>query len=136
MYALALSEFYGFARLGFKPSDISLTEQELQQKYVVRVPEFLSGDTMVEVKRVHLHGKWNNENIVRKACEKANKIFVDQEKVRLFYLCYVLPQSLSLQDVQKLQKNIKCCTSSFIHLMHVPKVVIMFCKAPDVCFQF
>ena len=72
MEALALSEFYGFARLGFVPKDITVNEEELQRRYSsnhMRVPEFVSGHAMVEVKRLKL--EFDIPQIVKKACEKA-----------------------------------------------------------------
>lgn len=137
MEALALSEFYGFARLGFMPGDITVTEEYLQKKYCgnnMRVPEFISGNEMVEVKRIRL--EFNVEDIVRKACEKAHESIVNNEKINVFHICYALPFSTDNTEVKILQKKVKSYTLQYSKYVYVKTLNIVFTKAPDVCFQF
>ena len=135
--ALAISEFYGFARLGFMPCDITMNEKELQQKYSnkrMRVPEFVAGNEMVEVKRLTL--EFDIAQIVKKACEKAHASLVFNEKVNMFYICYVFPQSMSRNDVRLMQKLVKTYTFENAKIVHTKNLKIVFVKAPDLCFLF
>lgn len=137
MEALALSEFYGFARLGFMPCDITFSEEYLQKKYCennMRVPEFISGNEMVEVKRIKL--EFNVEDIVRKACEKAHESIVYNEKINVFHICYALPFSTDNTEVKMLQKKVKTYTIEYSKYIHVKTLNVVFTKAPDVCFEF
>jgi len=137
MEALEVSEFYGFARLGLCPEDVSVSEKELQHKYASsRVPEFICGSTMVEIKRIKLDANFNIKNIVRKACEKANLTIVMNEKVSIFFICYVIPLSTDALMIRTLQKMVKSYTAEFVSCIHVKKMNIVFTKAPDFCFSF
>ena len=137
MEALAISEFFGFARLGFLPSDITVTEEELQRKYssdCLRVPEFVAGNEMVEVKRLKLD--FDIPQIVRKACEKAHISLVCNEKINMFHICYAFPQSTSQDNLRIMQKLVKNYTFQYADLIHTKNVNIVFVKAPDNCFTF
>lgn len=137
MKALALSEFYGFAKLGFVPNDITISEEELKLKYNsknMRVPEFVAGRSIVEVKRIKIDKRWNIEDIVRKACEKGHKDLIISENIHTFYICYVLPVTSSEIDARHLVKQVKMYTHRYAHCMHVKKVYIFFARAPDDCF--
>tara|TARA_B110000008_G_C16958166_1_gene559020 strand:- start:360 stop:812 length:453 start_codon:yes stop_codon:yes gene_type:complete len=133
--ALALSEFYGFARLGFLPTDVTTNEDQLKMKYNdrnMRIPEFVAGHVIVEVKRIIL--EWNVGEIVKKACQKAHKLLVDNEKVTIFHICYVVPLSMNVTDIRKLAKIVKHYTGLYSFYVHVKKMNIVFAKAPDKCF--
>jgi hypothetical protein len=135
MKALALSEFYGFAKLRFVPSDITVSEEELKVRYnAKRVPEFVAGQSIVEVKRIKLDRRWNIEDIVRKACEKGHKELIVSEKIHSFYICYVLPVTSSESDARQLVKQVKAYTHRYAHCMFVRKAFIVFARAPDDCF--
>lgn len=137
MEALALSEFYGFARLGFVPEDITVSEEELQRRYSsdrMRVPEFVAGDQMVEVKRLKLD--FDIGDIVKKACEKAHLELVCNERVHTFHICYALPLSSTQIHIRKMQKMVKMYTFEYANLIHVKTVNVVFTRVPDVCFSF
>lgn len=137
MKALALSEFYGFAKLGFVPNDITVSEEELKLRYNsknMRVPEFVAGQSIVEVKRIKLDKRWNIEDIVRKACEKCHKHLITSEKIHTFYICYVLPDTSSEIDARQLVKQVRTFTHRYAYCLHVKKVCIFFARAPDDCF--
>lgn len=132
-----LSEYYGFARLKFHPSDITITEEDLKKKYSschMRVPEFVAGRQIVEVKRVCL--SWNIPDIVRKACEKAHERIIIDENIIVYHICYVVPSSTSKSDAHSIIKQIKSVTSKHSHIMYVKRINICFTMAPDHCFFF
>ena len=137
MHALAMSEFYGFARLGFSPRDQTVTEHELQQRHVSRrVPEFIAGKAMVEVKRIKLDDNFDIDAIVRKACEKASEYLVHSERVSIFYVCYVIPMTTEYHTIQNIKKIVRHNTMKHLEKVYVKKMKIMFAKAPDACFIF
>lgn len=78
MKTLALSEYYGFARLKLTPLDVTVTEQQLQERYRllnIRVPEFIAGNCMVEVKRIcntYDIGSEEHEDCI---CEGSRQVF-------------------------------------------------------------
>lgn len=137
MEALALSEFYGFARLGFLPNDITISEEELQKKYCshnMRVPEFIAGNQMVEVKRLKL--EFDIAQIVKKACEKAHYSLVCNEKVYIFHICYALPCSTNDMQLKLMQKKVKAHTIEYSSKVYAKILNIVFTKVPDICFEF
>lgn len=137
MEALALSEFYGFARLGFMPCDVTMYEEQLQKKYCMqhmRVPEFIAGNAMVEVKRLKLG--FDVADIVRKACEKAHFELVENERIHIFYICYALPDDMKEAQVKQLQKSVKTYTVQYSGIVFVKKLNIVFTKVPSICFDF
>ena len=137
MEALALSEVYGFARLGFMPNDITLSEQELQKKYsnkYMRVPEFIAGNEMVEVKRVKL--EFDIASIVKKACEKAHPALTRNEKIDIFHICYALPDSTTNTNLRLIQKKVKAHMIQHSNIIHVKTVHVIFTRVPDFCFNF
>lgn len=137
MQALLLSEYYGFARLGFRPTDVTCFEDELKSKYCdpcMRVPEFVAGQAIVEVKRLHLNRHWDLHSIVSKACQKAHKQIVDRERVLIYHICYVLPMSMLHSDVHKIMRLVKEYTRECLNLVYVRELRIAFARAPDTCF--
>lgn len=137
MEALAISEFYGFARLGFCPSDVTFTEEELQRMYNStnkRVPEFVAGSTMVEVKRLKVDFDINS--IVKKACEKAHKNIVCDKRITSFYICYAVPDSTTMEHIGIMKKMVRLYTFQYASLMCVKSIFVMFVRTPDCCFKF
>ena len=137
MEALVMSEFYGFARLGFCPSDITVTEEELQKRYngiYLRVPEFVAGNQMVEVKRINMG--FNISSIVKKACEKAHKHIVYDEKIIRFYICYAVPESMNKKNMSTLKKLVRSYTLEYSYLIYAKSIFVMFVRTPDCCFKF
>ena len=98
----------------------------------MRVPEFVAGREIVEVKRVCLD--WNIPDIVRKACEKAHERIIVDENILLFHICYVVPLSTKKDQMQSIIKIVKSVTQKQSHIMYVKKLKIYFTMAPDHCF--
>ena len=137
MKTLALSEYYGFARLKLTPVDVTVTEQQLQERYRllnIRVPEFIAGNSMVEVKRIR--NTYDIGSIVRKACEKANSRLVQDHRVTKFNLCYVVPVSIDHAEFQELVKRIRSHTNEHKKLVCSKNMRIVFVRAPDKCFEY
>ena len=72
--------------------------------------------------------------IVKKACQKAHKLIVETEKIAVFYICYVVPESLSANEIHDLIKIVRASTYQYMNYVYVRKLNIVFTKAPDVCF--
>tara|TARA_B100000945_G_scaffold265828_1_gene225418 strand:- start:332 stop:652 length:321 start_codon:yes stop_codon:yes gene_type:complete len=100
----------------------------------MRVPEFVAGRAIVEVKRVKFDENWNISEIVRKACEKAHKCLIDNERIHIYHICYVIPESMTNNEIKLLIKLIKMYTRMNIQFIKVKKMNIVFAKAPESCF--
>ncbi len=100
----------------------------------MRIPEFVAGPAIVEVKRIKFDSNWNISDIVRKACQKAHTCIVENEKIKIYHICYVIPETMTNTDIKKIIKIVKNYTNLYINFVKVKKLNIVFAKAPLCCF--